>query len=191
MTTRFFIMGLPRSRTAWLANWFSQTHARTSSFCFHDGSRLGNITALFDEYQDHGYDYLGNSDSSIGFQYEWLAQAYPEAKWLLVERPLEDVLVAARRALGWMGVAPGDAVEGMEALVERHEEIKAKAPAERLLVLPFDELAKGKVLALAQHWLTPLIPFDRDRFRLVTALNVQVEPEPYMAAVPKKPLESP
>ena len=45
MKNIFFITGLPRSRTAWLANWFTYGH----TFCFHEACRkVGKIEELKD-----------------------------------------------------------------------------------------------------------------------------------------------
>ena len=85
---KFFIIGLPRSRTAWLANFF--THG--PSYCYHDP--LVECESLDDldkmEIQTDT-EYVGFSDAAFSLMLDRLSVAYPFAPKIIVHRPLHIV----------------------------------------------------------------------------------------------------
>ncbi len=82
----FFVTGLPRSRTAWLANLL--TTDRT--LCFHEP--IEPIDKLFNPAWAGGYAAIGCSDSMLVMRFEELSDAYLQAPWLYVQRDPEAAL---------------------------------------------------------------------------------------------------
>lgn len=83
MKPKFFITGLPRSRTAWLAVYFNCLGQR----CLHDGFKNSGVGIM------ENYD--GNVDSGLMLtNYELI---YPDAKVVIIERPLRDVANSIQR----------------------------------------------------------------------------------------------
>ena len=104
----FFVIGLPRSRTAWLANFLTTG----SSFCFHEALRYVNhidkLPALLETAQnDEPAEFVGNSDSSMVFAQNWLTEHYPEAHYVFVRRDLWEVIESYRREFPKINIDAG------------------------------------------------------------------------------------
>lgn len=85
----FFITGLPRSRTAWLAAYFTDGNV----FCYHDGLKYLNKKEEFyylmgAAHKDYKLDTIGNSDS--GLIYTDFQTRFPDADTVIIERPVAD-----------------------------------------------------------------------------------------------------
>lgn len=91
----FFITGLPRSRTAWFANYLTFG----DSFCLHDGFRglksVEDFPARLNVYEGAS----GNSDPANVLFWQRLVEWYPQAKWVVVVRPFGEVVVSCNRIL--------------------------------------------------------------------------------------------
>ncbi len=168
----FFILGLPRSRTAWLANWFTQG----DSLCMHDGWRWG-LDAMKDA--SVGYEHFGNSDSSNGAHVEELLDGFPGCRMLLVERDPEESIAATIAMLNkWPSrpdvFDPGSVRDRVLALHEAHLELKE---SRALKTIP--NCFSVSDLAEAQSWLTPGVPFNVGRWSILAGMNVQMNPSDY------------
>ena len=88
MTDRFFITGLPRSGTAWVANYLTYGN----SFCYHEGlmlnDKIHDYSAMLDATNA---DVVGDSDTIIAAVLPWLYEKYPDAKYVFIKRDVEDV----------------------------------------------------------------------------------------------------
>lgn len=78
----YFVAALPRSRTAWLSTFLSQSGIH----CFHDGM---NGCSSFDDYTDKVY---GCGDSSTGLHLFEIEKIYPNAPIVIIEKNEEEVL---------------------------------------------------------------------------------------------------
>lgn len=86
---RFFITGLPRSRTAWFANYMSYGDCA----CLHDAFRNiePNATALASAIEGTGTKHVGHADPANLLFAEDLMEIYPDSRWLVIRRePLES-----------------------------------------------------------------------------------------------------
>jgi hypothetical protein len=94
----FFVTGLPRSRTAWMATYL--TWGKT--FCFHDGftglDHPAKIHEKFDSMREKGFENVGNSDPANLYFIDTLIEQFPDAKWFLIERFLPDAVKSSREA---------------------------------------------------------------------------------------------
>lgn len=160
MNPPFFITGLPRSRTAWLANLFTTGE----SLCFHEPA--ATVTELIAR---HPSVRVGVADSTAVFNFAAIADVYPEAPWLFVERDpaearrsLMKFASAQRRLLG----------REIDAVFNAHQAAASWVKASRAtLVVPFAELDQ-RIEEVWAH-LLPRVLFNRERFEILRGLKVE------------------
>lgn len=86
----FFILGLPRSRTAWLANFL--TYGKT--FCHHEGM---NGCRSIEEYRKK----IGsNGDAGTGLMLLDLDRLFPESPRVIIESDPKKAIAFAKKAYG-------------------------------------------------------------------------------------------
>lgn len=87
----YFILGTPRSRTAWLADFLSLPERP----CLHEPSQwLRGRPALAELLQKPG---LAVSDSMLTLRWQDILEACPETRIVVVERPRQGVLMSFAR----------------------------------------------------------------------------------------------
>jgi hypothetical protein len=149
---RFFITGLPRSRTAWFANYFTYGE----HLCFHD------LTARCREVRDmedwlKSFDgWCGNADSGLMAIAPDVARRYPGARWLLVDRSPAEV---ARS----LGANPWEVLH-MERLKD------AVRNTDNVFEVGFDEIDER--IEEIEDWFGFSHPADRRE--LLLSMNVQL-----------------
>lgn len=79
----FFVIGLPRSRTAWLANFLTYG----DRFCYHEG--LDGCSTI-EEYKEKLGAHKG--DSCTGLMAIDIEAAYPEAPKLIIESSIDKAV---------------------------------------------------------------------------------------------------
>jgi len=89
---KFVITGLPRSRTAWFAGYFTQG----DTICVHEA-------AFYDKDMDLPFENIGTADSGYLNEPEW-AEAFAPDKVVVVHRPLKEVI----RSLDIIGITNVD-----------------------------------------------------------------------------------
>lgn len=118
----FFIVALPRSRTAWLANFFTSGDV----FCYHEALNGCHSADDFKEKMSLSRTHVGNADCGLPFVpfQKW----YPEANTVIIERPVSDVLTSLCKLF------PGTDVSAVVyAAKERMDTLQG-------LRVPFDEI---------------------------------------------------
>jgi hypothetical protein len=155
----FFITGLPRSKSAWLANYLTWG----DSFCYHD--QLQHFTHLHDfrtMLTDTPAAVVGHSDPANVLVWRDLAAMFPDATWIVVRRNFGDCLRACRRinpdTLG-------------ERLNEMQTELDRLCTALKPVELAFDQSYLGEAAAVALG-----LPLNQARAKFLEHLQVQVEP---------------
>lgn len=160
--TRHFITGLPRSRTAWLAAYFSTGKA----FCYHEPmariSSLDQIAGLYDLPQ---YDHVGISDSGLGFFTKEIIERFAP-RTIIVERDPD----AVRRSLQSIGIPDRFYVKVLA------EALGSVPESPLVLRVPFDALRDPQVMEQVHRHLVPSVPFDPMRFALMSKLMVECNP---------------
>lgn len=85
----FYITGLPRSRTSWIANLLSTGHA----ICLHEPTRYARsvdaINRVVASAHDAGYARVGICDSGLLLYLDLVPH---DAKLVILRRPVEDVI---------------------------------------------------------------------------------------------------
>jgi hypothetical protein len=85
---RFFIISLPRSGTAWLANFLTYG----SSFCFHEALFCCGSLDDYEHTLSAVYaERVGNADTGAIFVLPALYKRYPDAKYIFVLRQVDDI----------------------------------------------------------------------------------------------------
>ncbi|MDE2099791.1 MAG: hypothetical protein KGL39_21240 [Patescibacteria group bacterium] len=160
MSTPFFITGLPRTRSAWLANLFTTEH----SLCFHDPQET--VTELL--ARNEGMR-VGVADSTLVFKAHALLDRYPDAPWLFVDRKAEDcrrsLVKFTRETTRLMG-------RDIDAVFQAHAAASSVVKAWRgTLVVPFRAL-DARMPEIWAH-LLPGLEYQWARHRLLQDMKVE------------------
>lgn len=171
----FFVTGLPRSRTAWLAAWLSTGRAT----CYHDLLKTLELPALVEKLKG-GYA-RGDSDSGLLWYWEELNQAVPDARWVLIERSSPEALLAYNRAFarpypGTEQMTPAQRAQVWMHLQHHRAQLAADGLGGRLLTVTYDGLNQMEVARRVWEWVHP-DPWDEERWREFDALKITVIPE--------------
>lgn len=153
------ITGLPRSRTAWMANFFTFG----DSFCFHealvDG---GDMTRAFSSVDT---PYIGNSDSEIPFFADKDDKIYAKAKHVLIRRDKKEVVNSLQRMFR---VDIAHAVDECVEALERYESVF------KPLVVEFGDLNDKETMMAVWHFCLPTIPFPERRWEMLNDFKVEI-----------------
>lgn len=152
----FFVSGLPRSRTAWMANWLTTDH----SLCLHDEPFRVNKVALS--------RMTGFSGSEICTQYEEIEKSFPGAPWVIILRKPADAFESFMSASGLDRTAEAvtrywDARLHLLAQLCRKPNVEA---------IPFDDLDSEQTARKAWSHLMQGEPFNLERWLLLWKLTV-------------------
>jgi hypothetical protein len=154
----FFICALPRSRTAWLANFLSYN----ASHCFHEPFNEYAIEDLTGLFQSTGKAHVGISDSLNCLIIELLLEVFPEAKLVLVRRPAGEV----KKSLAQIGFPAPILVERMNQALN---EIEQKYNP---LVVSYHNFDPAGIW----NYLMPEVPLNKERTAMLEIFNVTVPP---------------
>jgi len=124
---RFLIMGLPRSRTAWL----SVALTYKNSHCLHE-PLLGcmSVSELTTKFDDIDADIVGGADTGAVFFLDAIIKEMPFIKIVVIDRKIEDCESSSRR----MGFDSVDLRELRLALDEASQRMNT-------LVVDYDKLS--------------------------------------------------
>lgn len=193
--TPFFITGLPRSRTAWMANWLTTPVSR----CFHDllGRATtwpefeGRLTGAIREPGDTAA-VRGDSDSGLLFTVAKMKQCWPAARWLLIDRPFDEAWESYVRFVRREKPGPRFGTDGRtrKALAEgflRAEEALFGEHDAPVLKVRYDALNDSKVLSSIWRHCMPAVrenpkrtlEMKRRNIQRADALQVTVDPETF------------
>lgn len=161
----FFICALPRSRTAWLANFLTFG----DSFCFHEPAvGITSFPYLRRLFESTGRQVVGSSDCGNAWIADGLAREFPDCRFVVVHRPLEEV----RQGMLEMGLPDNGTLEKSAIMLDYV--VRNYSP----FSLDADDLSDPEVVKMLCEYVSA--PFDRARFDLLAALNVQVNTD-YLA----------
>jgi hypothetical protein len=158
----FFITGLPRSRTAWLANLLTAA----GSFCFHDavladGSLDGAVSVMLERLSRRPHESVGDSDSGLLFWADLARKRFPDSPFVIIERDPSACLASSVRH----GFSKGL----WSAILQAYWQTR-RLPGVR--IVSYDSLSDLSELEKLYSFCTRL-PMDRQRARLLMHLNVQ------------------
>jgi Sulfotransferase domain len=157
----FFVMSLPRSRTAWLANFLTYE----DSYCFHEGLLQVPSPLHFRElFSSTGKSVVGNSDCGNVFFINEILDTFPDAKFVVVDRPPEEV-VDSLQAMG-----PQFADEG--AVWHAYELLQKFKREHDALVVNYDALSYTTYRMIWDHCVGSI--FDHQRTVMLDGLDIQI-----------------
>lgn len=174
----FFILGLPRSRTAWLSNWFTTEY----SFCLHDPWRFANNAEQLRTY---------------------LMQVAPDKPYLGAAGSMD--MMSFIDLCNEFGLGMGDDCEGSVAYVRRdpdqvyksglkmdlgidaqqlrgrteHQHFQFKTLPSFVYTVEFDALDNATSMRELHEFLTPEVPFDLNRYRNLNDFKVEIIMDKY------------
>jgi len=180
----YFITGLPRSRTSWLANLL--TYGR--SFCLHDAVGPGTaalevvnrLTALALET---GCDCVGDSDSGLPFLADELNRLLPSARWVFVHRDAAAAEASFINYFAGRAYRGGSVIraEAVPMAFDRAQSALAEAlrliPASRRLDVPYEGLENRVWVRAIWEWCVPNEPFNGARWEQLHTMQVNPIPE--------------
>ena len=150
MSRPFFVVGTPRSRTAWLAAFLS-TSGRP---CLHEPSRL--LATRVELLEMLRAPAAAISDSGLTLRWRDIKDQSPDARVVVVRRPVEGVMAslailglnspAARRAVVAIDAEISSLIGSMRAMVVPYRELQAQLTCEQVY-----EFCLG-VVPPAGHW---------------------------------------
>jgi hypothetical protein len=173
----FFITGLPRSRTCWLANLLTYGPA----FCHHDALKAGCdvptlVQTLAATPGDHRF--LGDADSGLTFLAAELKQQFPAAKWVFIRHDAKQAEASYRRHFAACDpyLSPGADVTQIFAVLERQYTIAQQAVGS-FLEMEFEELNNPAMVENVWRWCVPGEPFHRARGAMLQTFEMNIIPE--------------
>jgi phytoene dehydrogenase-like protein len=172
MKAPFFITGLFRTRTSWLANLFTTGEQH----CYHD---LMDHCASLSEFQAKLAGGKGDSDSSLVFLFPQLVTVFPQSRWLLVLREPAECLASLQKAAqgtNWQDYHAEVAEHWAVLLAQYQAAIQLMKWDKRVYVLDYEQLESYTAVASAVEFLTPGALLSRERFDLLDSLLVQPIP---------------
>lgn len=165
MAKPFFIIALPRSRTAWLSVLLSHRNA----FCFHElSSRVADLTEMKAVFERAPYDFVGNCDSLLVKYFPDFRDVFPDAPVLLVKRDPIQVLRSYRKLTG------ADLTTDARILLDRLSTLTGRSG---VMTVDFEHLSDEDTMRQCWVHCLPGMPFDRTRFHEMCGLNVQIDLE--------------
>lgn len=154
----FFITGLPRCRSAWLANYLTYG----DSFCLHDGFYgLNDINEFPDRLRSIKANLVGCSDPALLLNWRKVKEWFPGATWIVVERDLGESIRSSEKAFG---------VDCRHQLLEMRYELDSLIPECNAFRVEFKELD-----CVFIEWILGL-KMPPKRREMLERLNIQVDP---------------
>jgi hypothetical protein len=180
MKKHFFITGLPRSRTSWLANFFTYNNA----FCFHEATRFcSSIRDLKQLMTSHHADNTGDADPALLYIMDDLKREFPHSKVVLVERELHETIdsfIDFYTSYEYKSIQ-----EWIEQLYEIMEKIKSRY---EVMTVAHDSLNEQETCKEVWEYVLPGEPFDVKRWNLLDELYINKLIDKHSSHVMKKSL---
>ena len=156
----YFICALPRSGTAWLANFLTWQ----DSFCFHESlygvESLDRLAEIFDAT---GARFTGGSDTALSPLIAAVYERFPHAKYVFVQRDVGEVT----RSLSNIGISTTGVLEMAQMFWWGMTNIP------NALVVNFDSLFLSTTMLEIWNHIGIDTPFPFKRFELLRNMHVE------------------
>lgn len=159
MSNRFLILALPRSRTAWLANFLTQGPIACCHEPFAECRTPDMLRSIIDA---QGAEFNGASDTFGAFWFEQLKEILDDPKVVVIRRPMDQVLKSLEKL--------GHPADGLEIFSEGLD----AAERDGALSIPFYDLDSRIACQAIQAHVAPHTPFNVQRFEMLRRLNIQI-----------------
>ena len=169
LINKFFITGLPRSRTAWLSTFFTGDNC----FCYHEVLRVSNgFDDAIQKLLNRKEMYVGNSDSSLPIWIDKIDHILKHSPIVIIERDIDEVTNSLTNLFGdydYTGILDST-LEHIEIIKDRYNYIS----------IDYNELSKQSCLETIWNFCTPKIPFDKDKFETLRTINISIDHDLYI-----------
>lgn len=159
--TPFLILGYPRSRTAWLANFLSYGNIACGHEMLSECRFPDHLPHCISEL---GAEFCGTADTFASFWYDQLRVLMPGAAVVVVRRHLSDVKASL--------ISCGHPSHSLDIL----EDGLQQAESDGALKVSYEDLDSQVACRAIQQHVAPGEPFDVRRYRMLRGMNVQVTP---------------
>ena len=171
----FFIVGLPRSRTAWLANLLT---VPGQSFCWHEGEAgHKDLGVLVEKMKARPERRVGNASSAIACYGDTVYKLLPEARYIIIERDPESAKLAFAEAAG--DYVDVDIV--WPKIVQLFNSFIESLSEHYVLKIRYDQLHDEETCINIWDFATGELPWDSERWQMLSELNVQANVAPRAA----------
>lgn len=164
MSRPFLICALPRSRTAWLANFLTAGRIQ----CHHELSSATSLHGIKEMLYHGAADFCGNADTAQMLHAVELKHLMPLAPVVVVKRDPAEV----ERSLAALGLPIIPHAVGLLQTSLLHAE---KLP--NVLSVKYEDLAAESTLRAIQAHVAPGEPFDRQRFQMLSGMKIEITKE--------------
>lgn len=174
MNAPYFITGLPRSRTAWLANLLTWGE----SFCWHEASAAGGLTVegMWEVMKGapRGMRYVGNSDPNLGLMANELLEGFPESRFVVVLRDVDECATGMMKAMVQERLKAVDASKLRDLLNRLLWGLASFGflPKERLLHVRYEDLDREEMVRAVWEFCVPEMAFPRERHEMLQGMRV-------------------
>jgi hypothetical protein len=171
----FFITGLPRSRTAWLANFFTTG----PSYCAHD-ALLGcaDLGAFAKRMESLPGSIRGDSDSGLALFAPALMARYPDARWAVVQRSPDEVAESLHRMPAYPGLERTTRSEAQAVVEMTQRHLYPLMSDLRTKLFTFESLGTATGLYAMWEWLLRgRVEWCPERAAMLQSMRVTVIPE--------------
>ena len=172
LVNKFFITGLPRSRTAWLSTFFTGNNC----FCYHEILRTSNgVEGAVRKLLNRKEMYVGNSDSSLPIWMDGIDHILRRSPIVIIERDINEVTNSLINLLG-----EHDYIRLLDLTLENLEIIKKRY---NYISIDYNDLNKQSCLESIWDFCVPNIPFDKDKFEILKTINISINKSLYMRSL--------
>lgn len=172
----FFVTGLPRSRTAWLANFLTTDYA----ICSHGGllECAGNVQDFERMIKVRTNARSGDASPSLLICpiFESIAQKFHKAKWVFIRRDVKEVCASHKKAFPKLNVPD-------VFFHEMAKTIDLFAPSVDSVVIDFNDLDKPEVCDKIHHFCLGE-SMDYLRWKILDKMNVQASTNKWLSRLP-------
>lgn len=155
-----FITGLPRCRSAWFAAFLSHGGSLFLHDAFHGITEFEDFPKLFTEHPKAS----GSCDPANVFYWERIVQWFPKSKWVVIERPFEEVVKSCQKI--WPIERP--------ALWAMADKLSDLIEAVNPLIVDFHSITPEVALKVADY--CGVDTGGLHRTELICRMNIQLEP---------------
>lgn len=160
----FFIAALPRSRTAWLANYLTCG----DMVCLHDAWReCGTAAELRARFDRTGANFCGCSDPMNVMMREEIDAEFPGAAWILVFREAREVMRSVRN------LEPCRNYSNV-ATLEWERELLRCADRPHCMTIRFDKINTSTARNIARFVGSDDFDSGKERDAMLDRFNVQI-----------------
>lgn len=178
---QFFITGLPRSRTAWLANFFTTENC----FCYHDALSFISPVNMPYQFTRHVETIVGDSDSALVIHMSIMLRLFPTAAWVFVRRPVEEAASSYWKTFGnRYPCGPQTQSECDRRFNMLEEQLdQAEGMVSNKMAVQFSRLSNENTMRAMWDFLIGDTPFNKERWRMLESMQVNIIPSKVRFAV--------